>query len=85
MHKISNLLKMKGNLKILSRYGETIYLDKGPSLYYVSKGTELVGSEKCQFLLTFITIYANVGWVGADVIDGWSLKKAQFLIFRLYN
>ena len=37
---------------------------KGPSLYYVSKGTGWVGSEKWQFLLMFSTIYADVGWVG---------------------
>ena len=34
--------------------------DKGPSLYYVSKGTGWVGSEKCQFLLTFSFIYADL-------------------------
>ena len=38
--------------------------DRGPSLYYVSKGTGWVGSEKWHFLLTFSTIYADVGWVG---------------------
>ena len=34
-----------------------------PSLYYVSKGTGWVGSEKLQFLITFSTIYAEVGWM----------------------
>ena len=33
------------------------------SLYYVSKGTGWVESEKWQFLLTVSTIYADVGWV----------------------
>ena len=37
---------------------------KGPSLYYVSKETGWVGSEKGQLLLTFSTIHASVGWVG---------------------
>ena len=37
---------------------------KGPSLYYVSKRTGWLGSEKWQFLLTFSTIYADEGWVG---------------------
>ena len=36
-------------------------LTMGPSLYYVSKGTGLVGSEKWQFLLIFSTIYAEIG------------------------
>ena len=35
---------------------------QGPFLYYVSKRTEWVGSEKWQFLLTFSTIYAEVEW-----------------------
>ena len=35
----------------------------GPSLYYVSKETWWVGSEKLQFLLTFSTIYADEGWM----------------------
>ena len=35
---------------------------KGPSLYYVSKGW--MRSKNWQFLLTFSTIYADVGWVG---------------------
>ena len=39
---------------------------KGPSLYYVSKETGWVGSEKLQFLLMFSTIYADVGWVGGS-------------------
>ena len=39
---------------------------KGPSLYYVSKGTGWVGSEKWQFLMMFSTIYADVGWVGGS-------------------
>ena len=38
----------------------------GPSLYYVNKETWWVGSEKWQFLLTFSTIYADVGWVGGS-------------------
>ena len=54
----------------------------GPSLYYVSKGTGWVGSEKWQFLMRFSTIYAGVGWLGesekvqkhGDVIQGWSLR-----------
>ena len=33
-------------------------------LYYVSKGTGSVGSEKWQFSLTFSNIYADVEWVG---------------------
>ena len=37
-----------------------------PSLYYVSKVTWWVGSEKWQFLLTFSTIYADVGLVGGS-------------------
>ena len=41
---------------------------RGPSLYYVSKETGWVRSEKWQFLLTFSTIYADKGWVG------WSEK-----------
>ena len=37
------------------------------SLYYVSKDTGWVGLEKWQFLLTFSTIYADVGfWVGQN-------------------
>ena len=36
----------------------------GPSLYYVSKGTGWEGSEKCQSLLTFSTIYGDLGRVG---------------------
>ena len=40
------------------------FLSTGPFLYYVSKGTGWVGSEKWQFLLTYNTIYADVGWVG---------------------
>jgi hypothetical protein len=38
----------------------------GSSLYYVSKGTGWVGSENWQSLLTFITIYADAGWVGGS-------------------
>ena len=34
---------------------------RGPSLYYVSKGTGWVGSEKWQFLLTFSTINSDIG------------------------
>ena len=57
---------------------------KGPSLYYVRKGTGWVESEKWQFLLTFSTNYAGVGWVGgsekvkkcANVIQEWSLMQA---------
>ena len=33
------------------------------ALYYVSKETGWVGSEKQQFLLTYTTIYADVEWV----------------------
>ena len=36
----------------------------GPSLYYVSKVTGWVGSEKWQFLLTLSTIYADVESMG---------------------
>ena len=58
---------------------------KRPSLYYVSKGTGWVRSEKRQFLLKFSTIYADIGWVGrsekvqkcADVIQGWSLNSCK--------
>ena len=42
-------------------------LTVGPSLYYISKGTGQECSEKWQFMLTFSTIYADVGqgeWVG---------------------
>ena len=35
----------------------------GPSLYYVSKETGWVGSQKLRFLLTFSTIYADKAWV----------------------
>ena len=38
-------------------------LTRGPSLCYVSKWTGWVGSERWQFLLTFSSIYADVGWV----------------------
>ena len=37
---------------------------RGPSLHYVGKRTGWVRSEKWQYLLTFSTIYADVGWVG---------------------
>ena len=68
----------------------------GPSLYYVSNGTGWVGFEKWQFLLTFSTFNADVGWVSgseivqkcADVIWGWSLCKkkadAQWMKFAKY-
>ena len=39
---------------------------KGPTLYYFSKGTGWVESEKWQFLLTFSTNYADGGWVGGS-------------------
>ena len=39
------------------------WLCRGSSLYYVSKGTGWVESEKWQFLLMFSTIYAEVGWM----------------------
>ena len=39
---------------------------RGPLLYYVSKGTGWVGSEKRQFLLMFSTFYADV-----EVLLGW--------------
>ena len=45
------------------------FLTKGPSLYYVSKETGWVGSEKGQLLLTFSTIYAEVEWVGGSEKD----------------
>ena len=45
---------------------------KGPSLNYFSKVTGWVRTEKWQFLLTFSTIYANVGWVGE--------KKSKILL-----
>ena len=35
---------------------ESNWDNKGPSLYYVSKGTGWVGSEKWEFLLMFSTI-----------------------------
>ena len=49
----------------------------------VSAKVSGLGSEKCQFFLTFITIHADVGWLGgsekvqkyADVIQGWSLNS----------
>ena len=41
-----------------------VNIDMGPSLYYVSKGTEWVGSEKWLCLLMLSTIYAGLGWVG---------------------
>ena len=46
-----------------------------------------MGSEKWHFLLTFSTIYADVGWVGersekiqkcADVIQGVSYVSERF-------
>ena len=49
-----------------------VHRSKGPSLYYVSKETGWVGSEKWQFLLTFSTIYADAGWVG-----GWIRKSPK--------
>ena len=42
---------------------------KGPFLYYVSKGTGWVETEKWQFLLMFTTIYADVGWVGLKSVQ----------------
>ena len=41
------------------------FVDLGtiPSLYYDSKETGWVRSEKWQFLLTFSTVYADEGWV----------------------
>ena len=44
----------------------TMDIAMGPSLYYVSKGTGWVGSEKWQFLLTFSTIDAEVEWMGGS-------------------
>ena len=41
----------------------------GPSLYYISKGTGWVGLEKWQFLLTFSTIYADVGMGGSEKVQ----------------
>ena len=41
-------------------------MTKGPFLFYGSKGTGWVGSEKWHFLLTFSTIYADVGWLGGS-------------------
>ena len=38
-------------------------LSKESSLYYVSKETGWVGSQKLRFLLTFSTIYADKAWV----------------------
>ena len=55
-----------GEMSTLSH--KTTIISTGPSLYYVSKMTGLVGSEKWQFLLKFSTIYADVGWVGGSEI-----------------
>ena len=42
-------------------------------LYYVSKGTGWVGSEKWQFLLTFSTVYADIGWLGgSEKVQKWA-------------
>ena len=49
---------------------------RGPSLYYVSKETGWVRSEKWQFLLTFSTIYADEGWV-----DGRVRKSKNLLTY----
>ena len=36
-------------------------------------GTRWVGSEKWQFLLTFSTIYADVGWVsGSEIVQKYA-------------
>ena len=35
-------------------------------MYYGSKETGWVGSEKLQFMLTISTIYADIGWFGED-------------------
>ena len=47
------------------RLGAKLY--KRPSLYYVSKWTGWVGSEKGQFFADVqFYIYANVGWMGGS-------------------
>ena len=50
---------------LLSYYCHTnSTLSKGPSLYYVSKGTGWVGLEKLQFWLTFNTLFMLIGGWG---------------------
>ena len=60
--------------------------EMGPSLYYVNKRTGWVGgSRKWPVLLTFITEFMLIRWVGgvprgqeyADVIQGWSRYNSK--------
>ena len=44
--------------------GSSSFGARGPSLYYVSKGTGWAGSEKWQIFLTFSAILADVELVG---------------------
>ena len=53
---------LSGNAQDISLVQINFHL--GTSLYYVSKETGWVGSEKLQFLLMFRTIYADEGWAG---------------------
>ena len=61
----------------MQQFYEKLEFCRGPFLYYVSKGTGWVGSEKWKFSPTFSAIYADEGWVGgtkkvqncADVIS----------------
>ena len=65
----------------------------GPSLYYVSKGTGWLRSEKWHFLLTFSTIMLTKGkWVDkkkvreyADAMQGWSLINKRVKIIFIHR
>ena len=81
-----------GSKRSKSWWRNTWIVTKEPSLYYISKRTDWVGSEKWYLLLMFSPIYADVGWVSAswkvqksaDIIYGWSLTKDQKdFIFQL--
>ena len=57
-----------------NRHVSFIYLSRRPSLYYVSKGTGWVRSEKWQFLLTCLVLFMLTwgGWVRNSPKMCWS-------------
>ena len=57
----NNLCIISISFKLTTTHFTVLGLVKRPSLYYVNKETEWVGSEKWQFFLIFSTIYADVG------------------------